>query len=262
VTVATSPRTLEKLGRALQPAAGVYGLFETILAIITLFEHIHSHDTLPFINPLLWLNWVTIFAVVSNFSPIIATVSALVGSCLYGICFWLCIGYGLKGFGVRQYDVIDVPAICQTLNISWQTDPRRKHFVRLNCVMFAAGSLGLLLALATGDVLAQDLRIAFDITKRKKLNNEELNNENASSKRKQIDFTLHPTAILQQFIAICIILPSTVGVIIAGVLNGHNYLILGQHGCYASFVSGRYGYVDLYLVEWKIKLAAWIGLTT
>lgn len=226
MTVAASPRTLAKL---VQSAAGVYGLFETILAIIALFEHIHSYDTLPFINPLLWLNWVTIYAVVGNFSPIIATVSALVGSCLYGICFWLCIGYGLKGFGVRQYEVIDVLASCQTLNISWQTDPRRKRFVRLNCLMFAAGSLGLFKGglLTVGGVVPEDLQIAFDIMKRpnnEELNNEELNDEDASSKRKQISFTLHPTEIMQRFIAICIILPSAIGIIIAGVLNGHSYL--------------------------------------
>lgn len=231
----------------------MFGIFETTLAIITVIEHRHSWDTLPFINPLLWLNWITICALVNNISPIVTTLSGIIGVVLYGMCFWLCVGYGLLGYGVRQYEVLKVSKYCEALNISWQSDPRRMHFVRLHSVMLACGTLGVFIAFTTltHNFNPTGTRIAFDITK-KRLSEDDT---------KQIDVTLTIERI-NSFIAGCVVMPAVAGVIVAGVLNGHSYLVLGQKQCYASFVSARFGYIDLYLVEWKIKLATWIGLNT
>jgi hypothetical protein len=63
-------------------------------------------------------------------------------------------------------------------------------------------------------------------------------------------------------LGLCIVLPSVAGMILACVLHSHNYLLLSQGSCYASYVSGRFAYIDLYFVYWKLKLEAWIGLNT
>lgn len=67
---------------------------------------------------------------------------------------------------------------------------------------------------------------------------------------------------LQGVVAICVIIPSLVGMILAGTVNGHSYLLLGQNSCYASFVSARFGYLDDYWVNWIIKLSTWFGLNS
>jgi hypothetical protein len=76
---------------------------ETVFAIITLTEHQHSLETLPFINPLLWLNWTTILSLVLPLSPVLGILAGLFGVIQYGMCFWLTIGYGTLGYGVHQY---------------------------------------------------------------------------------------------------------------------------------------------------------------
>jgi len=180
----------------------------------------------------------------------LASLSAVVGTCLYGLCFWLTIGYGLHGFGVRQYDVLNVPTFCQKVSVSWQTDPRRHHFVRIHSIIFASGTLGILIAIIiyismTEDIKISNFAIAFRVYR-----------------RASVRVNFYSITILQTVVAICVIAPALVGVIMSAVINGHSYLILGQHECYASFVSGRYGYIDQYFTEWKIKLATWIGLLT
>lgn len=67
---------------------------------------------------------------------------------------------------------------------------------------------------------------------------------------------------LQGVIAACVIIPLLVGVILAGTVNGHSYLLLGQEHCYASFVSARFGYIDDYWVLWIVKFSTWLGLNT
>lgn len=233
----------------LKPVAAAYGIFETIIAVLTLSSHGGSWDTLPFIDPLLWLSWVTIYDFLMLFSPLAATLSCAIGMGIYGICFWLCIGYGLKGYGTRQYDVLSVPENCQFKNISWQTDPRRKHFLRLHSLMFACATAGFL-----GGLLER-----FDISKGE-ISLNVVPGDDISQNNRQIKTPI--TDLIQALVSVMIILPAAVGIIVASALNGHSYLVLGQHGCYASYVSSRFAYLDLYLVEWKIKLGVWIGLIT
>jgi hypothetical protein len=70
----------------------------------------------------------------------------------------------------------------------------------------------------------------------------------------------HGGQYVQAAVACAILLPSVVGAIVAGVVNGHSYLLLNRNGCFASYVSGRFGYIDVDLIEWKIKLATWLGV--
>lgn len=221
--------------------------------MITLIRHSHSMDRLPFISPVLWLDWAAVFSFVGQRFPVLGTLSAISGICLYCTCFWLSIGYGRLGYGTQQYEVLNIPAFCQNLNISWQTDPRRHHFVQLHSLIFGSATLGVLIAVIVfidqyEDFRISDFSVAFKIYRGRSVN------MNLSYFRSVL--------ILQTVVAICVIAPAVVGVIVAAVINGHNFLILGQKGCYASFVSGRFSYVDLYWVEWRVKVATWIGLNT
>jgi hypothetical protein len=57
-----------------------------------------------------------------------------------------------------------------------------------------------------------------------------------------------------------LLLPNIAGMIGGAILNDHNYLMLQQGECFASYVSGRLGYVEIYIPEWTRKLATWLGL--
>jgi hypothetical protein len=161
----------------------------------------------------------------------------------------LTIGYGKLGFGTHQYNVLDVPEYCQHLNINWLTDPHRHHFVRLHSLIFASGTLGILVALGvffdTNDQV--DYRINFKIYHRPIGN---------------VHLRFKFISILQIIVAISIGGPDLAGVLMAAITNGHSHLILGQKQCYASFISSRFGYINEDYVSWRTKVATWIGLTT
>ena len=53
---------------------------------------------------------------------------------------------------------------------------------------------------------------------------------------------------LKVVLVICFILPAIVGIILAAMMHSHLYLILLHKGCYGSFVSGKFGYLDLYTI--------------
>ena len=202
---------------------------------------------------MLWLDWVGISAFFSLFARILVALAGVIGACVYVICFWLCVGYGQESYGVRQYDVLNVPPFCQSLNIAWQTDPRRDHFLHLHIVLFAIGSFGMLAAIiifanskGTLNVpgFSIDLKFWRGISYEGKFTSEEVLKG------------------LQAFVALCVISPALAGVIMAAILNSHAFLILGQEQCYASFVSGRFSYLDEEWVEWSVKAATWLGLNT
>ena len=149
----------------------------------------------------------------------------------YPVGFWLTIGYGSRGYGVRQYDVLDIPDFCKSAAISFQTDPRRHYFVALHVVIFAFGTISLIL-----------LYVSI-----------------IDSGMAGIDEEAIPKP-LKFWIAGLLILPSFIGLCLAAAQNSHPYLILGQRSCYASYVSGQLAYVDAPHVSWTVKLATVIGL--
>lgn len=211
-------------------------IIRTFFAIYTLFEYRNSLDKLPFISPVLWADWVGVVVLVAAWSKSISLIPAIIGMVLYVVCFWLSIGYGSLGYGVYQYDVLDVPSAClevgagfQDTQTSFQTDPRRHFFVVLHAVVFASASIGLFGSIPF--VVSPEL--------------------NKGSEAKRIHAAL----------ALSLIVPCLVGIIIAGVVNGHQFLVLNpRRYCFASYVSGRLGYIDLYWVSWKIKIANLIGM--
>lgn len=222
----------------------------TGLAVATIIRHNNSRETMPFISPILWIDWATVFGIVGARFRLLGTLSAVVGVCLYLMCFWLTIGYGQLGYGVQQYIVLDIPPLCKTMNISWQTDPRRHHFVQLHSVIFASATVGVIASIL--NILGERKNLTWNFSLAFKLYH----------RPQRVIVYFKTIMILQVFISICVLAPVCVGVIMSGVLNGHRFLILGQQGCYASFVSGRFGYLDLYWVAWTVKIETWIGVNT
>lgn len=199
---------------------------------MTIIQSSHSWDTLPFISPLIWFDWVTIYSLCNSFAPKIAVIPAVIGSCLYIVCFWLCVGYGSLGYGVQQYNMLSIPTQCQGFG-PFQTDPRRYHFVCLHVAVFTLGTVGLFYAIFL------------------KLNDKSIIGRQLG--RSSAEY-------VHAAVGLSILLPSIAGAIVAGVVNEHSYLILNRNGCFASYVSGRFGYIDVDLIEWKIKLATWLGV--
>jgi hypothetical protein len=54
--------------------------------------------------------------------------------------------------------------------------------------------------------------------------------------------------------------PTVAAVILAAVLNKYDYLLLEQQHCYASYVSSRWGYINIYILEWTTKVTTWLGV--
>ena len=187
--------------------------------------HCQSWDTLPFISPLIWSDWITVYGLFKPFAPKLSFIPGVIGSCLYIVCLWLCVGYGSLGYGVHQYNVLSIPTQCQAFG-PYQTDPRRYRFVCLHVAVFVMGTCGIYTAIF------------------------HLPGDESDPKHQY----------LHAFVGVWILLPAVAGAIVAGVVNGHSYLILNRNGCFASYVSGRLGYVDVDLIEWKIKLATWLGV--
>jgi hypothetical protein len=58
------------------------------------------------------------------------------------------------------------------------------------------------------------------------------------------------------------LIPLLIAVGVSAALNWNSYLILGQDGCYGSYVSGRWGYLNLELLDFRIRVDTLLGLNT
>jgi hypothetical protein len=230
--------------------AGTFAVLRSTFAFLTIIHHAGQRATMPFVTPLLWFDWPVIYSMIGRFSPLIAHACAIVGACFYGVCFWLTIGYGRLGFATHQYDVLDIPEYCQNLAISWQTDPRRHFFVGIHCVLFACGSIGVFGCIILAANMLGDNQFKLDLSAR------------LWRKQRVLEIRFPLIEIMQGVVGFSIIAPALVAVIMSAVLNGHEYLVLGQQGCYGSYVSSRFSYLDQDYVDFKIKAAAWLGVLT
>ena len=247
---------------------------------------------------------------------VISNVIAVLGGCMYLVCFWLTIGYCFLGYGTRQYQALNIPPYCQSLGVSWQTDPRRKNFVRMQVVIFLSASVGFIVAVvyyrtrerakkrekqreaarsaeANAPVPAEtappDNPVEVNAPKgffHRQLKKFGEWKTRVSAKVPKypagqrfevtmpkvgrfgggtIPFTMPTFRLSEQLTKIVlafVLFPVVAGFIMAVILNDHAYLLLGQKGCYASYVSSRWGYLDLELLTFKVKLATWLGLNT
>jgi len=210
----------------------MFALFRTVLAIMTLQMHGGDWTTLPFISPILWLDWVTIYAV-GGYAWAGFSFIGLIGTILmYAVCFWLTIGYGQLGYGTQQYEILNIPFLCTPSSVQFQTDPRRGNFVGLHVTTFTMSTIAILIA-------------AQGIFYRGTLSAEDALKKSA-----------------RWIIVILFILPQFIGLVIGAADHSHPYILIDQGGCFGSFVSGYRGYTELVEVPWIIKVSTIIGLNT
>ena len=283
---------------------GVAGLAKNGIALYDVISYKGSYDSIPFLSPVLWLDMALISDLLYSNGKTrpLSYLAAGGGFGMYIICFWLLIGYCFLGYGTRQYEALNIPQYCQNLGVSWQTDPRRRNFVRLQVIIFVAivsylrlkSSREIWAVPTLGEAAARDLRLAqenvsqgfiqrtaasFGQWKRKQFGGSKKEGpepmlEPTTEPRSitilgrpvkipripkpKLDLSEHLNTIVMMFV----LFPFLAGVGLAAALNWHSYLLLGQKGCYASYVSGRWGYVDLELINFRVKLATWLGLNT
>ena len=240
---ASQSQTLVSTGMTAQALGYVVLLvasFRTTLAILRLVTHKGEYDTLPFLSPLLWTDWVSVTDMLWVFSPVLGAFGIAASLGAFGMCFWLCIGYTQLGYGTRQYTVLDVPDRCEHLPISYQTDPRRYIFLSLHNVIFSLAILGF----ATAAVAVwKDNKVRY------------------TAARTSADIYRQPPLLQTKVgrylgvgVSLFVLVPTTIATIVAGVVNAHTYLVLGQQNCYASFVSSRLGYLDAYLADISVSV--------
>ena len=218
------------LSTALGLVGAVLSIVRTGYAVYLLLEFRKSWNKLPFLSPVLWIDWLEMWAFIQRWSENLSIIPMAIGLTIYAMCFWLCVGYGSLGYGVYQYDVLDVPPAClelgagfQDTQTAFQTDPRRHYFVVLHVLSFAVSSFAFITAWSY---------------------------RGQGWGRKAVIGLL-----------ILISLPNFIGIIMAAAVNGHAYLVLNpRRYCFASYVSGRAGYLDLYWASWKVKLANLLGV--
>ena len=225
-----------------QPGMGkvIFGVVGFIIAIIRMISAIvrlatYSADnfkTLPFISPLLWVDWLVVFEFSAPLSRVVEPFAGFICFILYIICFWLCIGYGSLGYGTEQYHILFIPEECQYIDIQWQTDPRRVHFLRFHIIIFAFASFVVVF------VYLLDLR-----------RRNAKSNEPDPGRR-----------FMKAGIPVLLILPYVAAILCAAILNPYSYIVLNRGNCWGSYVSGRVGYVDVEFQDWKRRLATWFGV--
>jgi hypothetical protein len=219
---------------ALSGIGSVMGLARTVFALMTIIHHAKSGQgwvSLPFINPVLWLDWAAIYSFSGYIWPGLSLLSGIVGIGMYLISFWLCVGYSQLGYATIQYEVLDIPSLCQS-DVAYHTDPRRRAFLSLHLAYFV-----------TSTIAAFFLWLAIA--------------ERGGSKKGVVG---HMDAGLLRILYLLFVVPAFVGIIVSAVLHAHPYLILLREGCYASSVSGQFGYLDLPSVSWMIKVAVMMGI--
>jgi hypothetical protein len=210
------------------------GLARTGFALMTIIRQARSGqgwESLPFINPVLWLDWAAIYSFSGYIWPGLSFLSAIIGVGMYSISLWLCVGYSQLGYATIQYDVLDIPTLCPS-DVAYHTDPRRRAFLSMHLTYFV-----------TSTVAAFFLYLAIS--------------ERGNSKKGLVG---HMDAGLLRILYLLFVVPAFIGIIVSVILHAHPYLVLLREGCYASYVSGQFGYLDLPSVSWMIKVAIMMGI--
>lgn len=158
---------------------------------------------------------------------------------MWAVCLWLCLGYSFFGYGVRQYEVLELSEKCdRQYTTSWQTDPRRAIFVDLHFALFGCASITVL----------EGWRM----------------NQNLRGRTFQIPFSICGRVELHRAISVflcgVLLLGLAGAAIFVGFLNNADYLLLEQNGCYASYVSSHSTYLNIAVVEWPMRMAEFFGI--
>jgi len=96
--------------------------FRTSSAITVLVQHTGSLETLPFISPILWVDWISVTdhylkaKLLDDGMPDVDSCLVIARTVLtvsmWVLSLWLCVGYGHLGYGTHQYNVLNVPVQC------------------------------------------------------------------------------------------------------------------------------------------------------
>ena len=216
----------------------LFAATRTGLAIYQIAAHSQSFDTLPFISPLLWVDWLVIARICGGRFRSLTIPIVL---CIWIICSWLCIGYGFLNYGTRQYEVLEMSKKCEPPmdqpQISWQTDPRRIRILDLHYVIFGFATLGFF--------------EGWSAFRKAKL----------SRDRARFIYGHEVHKLMSLGIGVVVLICLAVGMVLVGLLNEAEYLILTQNNCYASYVSSRTTYMYVDLLDWCTRLGEWFGVS-
>jgi hypothetical protein len=221
----------------------IYAIVRLSLAIYQLAKHGPTFDTLPFISPLLWIDWLAIAQMWGgklkslNLKPLTVPILAL----LWLISLWLCIGYAFLGYGTQQYDVLEIASSCildaNYAPISWQTDPRRIVFMYFHIVLFGLATWTFYENWASFQrtrIVRRD-RIVF-------------------WKR----FEVHK--IMSLILGIVLLLFLAAGTVMIGILNEKEYILLNRNNCFGSYVSSRTTFITVQALDWPTRISVWFGM--
>jgi hypothetical protein len=229
-----SNATWETMGAVV---SATFACIRTSLAVYQIVTYSQSFDTLPFISPLLWVDWLVIAQVCRGRFRGLALPIAIG---VWLLCFWLCIGYAFLGYGLRQYEVLEMSKECEPPvdqpQISWETDPRRFRILDLHLVIFAFASC----AFFEGWTAFRRVKLSRD--------------------RLTFFYGHEIHKLLSLGIGIAVLICLAAGMALVGLLNKADYLILTQNTCYASYVSSRNTYMFVSLLNWPARLAELCGL--
>ena len=244
------------------------GTFRLTLALRRLVTRSsNGFKTLPFISPILWLDWLVVSDSTSPLSKIAQVLSGFVAFAVYCICFWLAVGYGCLGYGTEQYHIISVPGFCQFIDAAWQTDPRRVRFLLLHILIFSLATIGGLIhvsTLARQSILKFKSSIQASLIVLGSIIRGVLGKLILSYKSEAVDWdTALTRAKANQSMAWLygmLMFAHMAAILCAGLSNRNDFILLHHQSCWASYVSGRMAYVDIEFHEWERRIATWFGV--
>jgi len=205
----------------------------------------NSFAELSFVSPVLWIDWIVVTELLWKRVPLLGWLGLGFTVPLWGVCLWLVIGYAALGYETEQYQVLNVPDQCGYLGIPWQTDPRRKVFVTTHICLFAFSSAALFIGIYV--YVRRRPRPGWDAYRADF-------GEQQYWKQRRKSFVRSVGIILAM--AICGVCCS--GALYAGILNTYEYV--QREGCYGSYVSSRWGYLESDIVNVYIKISEFFGI--
>ena len=216
------------LGKVAGTFVAAIGIARTIIALVGIANASSNWGSMPFVNPILWMDWVAMYylfgflpwSIAAAFVPIGC---ALMGAAIFVVSLWLCIGYAFFEYGKLQYEVLNVPSMCQG---DFQTDPRRFPLLLLHELIFILAIISFIILVWRS--WQQRFQPIGSFTK--------------------------------IVLAVGILLPVMAGLGLAAAEHNNPYLLLLSNGCYGSFVSGQLGYMNLDTAPLSVKVATVLGL--
>jgi hypothetical protein len=239
-------------------ASLVFATTRASLALYRIQKYAHSLESMPYITPLLWTDWLPLLSLWKERIRFFA-LAFMAG--LWLLSAWLFFGYVFLEYGKRQYEVLEMSTKCEPvtdqLGISWEADPRRTDFFSLHLTFMLTGATAgfwiLWLVLGSGRLHSTaQTNVGSTTTYGGQTEPPEMGNRREYLEGLDI-------VVLPLNLALLLILVG--GMIKVGIMNDAEYLLLFQNDCYASYVSTRTTFLGVDFRDWPAKLGAWLGMT-